>query len=510
MPHTFPPYRLRNGEPVDPEVFNETFQNVVSKLSGRLNEQDIDAASLKASVAVQDGAYYACHYRVYKTDPRWGNWLSAGDNPLYSASCPVYEGAEWNPLLANGANPLSLTFTTGDDTLILFAQLQHAAYGTAPFSVSSFGDPVRLQYAFRVDGQMLDDTVTGAFFFPDTPPQQWYRASAAVSTADFDYRHIQYIQNTTGINSATHGNRMVRALSVQAGTHTVEVLARRVPRNNYGLDNDGKGITASVLNRALFVLRIRGRSAGSGTAPDVTVAAVEDGQALTLGNVFTNSIESLRTTINALEPRHVEREALRNEHLPSMIYGQDVAIIAPASAVPVTTVYPGWGVDGAGWTTVNDGTGPPPATLTITGPVGGWRLDQNPGTLIVLANVQIWKVSWLTATSGITAEDGRALAVVCLAFTNYLGTRTVLGQTEVTVNGHNPNPVVTGQEPIGDDLPLMWVVDSSTLSANDKRITKIEVLVSTYDAAASGIDSVEVRTQRGMVCAFALKGVYPT
>ena len=505
MPHTFPPRRLQSGEPVDPEVFNETFQNVVSKLSGRLNEQDIDAASLKASVAVADGAYYSCHYLVYKTDPRWGDWLNAGVNPAYDGSCPVYEGADWNPLLDNGANPLSLTFTTGDDVLILFAQLQHAAHGTTAADVSGFGDPVRLQYAFRVDGQLLDDTVTGAFFFPDPPPQQWYRASAASSLADFDFRHIQYIQNTTGINSATHGNRMVRSMSVQAGQHTVEVLARRVPRNNYALDNDGTGITTAVLNRALFVLRIRGRSAGTGAAPDVTVAAVEDGQTLTLGNVFTNSLESLRTTVNALEPRHVEREALRNEHLPSIVYRPEVAIIAPATSVPVTTVYPGWGVDGAGWTTVNDGLG---ATLTIS-PVGGWRLDQNPGTLIVLANVQIWKVSWVT-TTGITAEDGRGLAIACLAFTNHLGTRTVLGQTEVTVNGHNPNPVVTGMEPIGDDLPLMWVIDSSTLSADDQRITSIEVLISSYDAAASGTDSVEVRTQRGMVCAFSLNGVYPT
>ena len=506
MPHSFPPRRIRDGEPVDPDVFNETFQAVAGKLSGRLNEQDIDAATLKSSVAVASGAYYACHHLVRASNPNWGDWLDAG--PSGSAIAQVYEGVDWQRILDTAsANPVEVTFTSGDDLIVIFAQMQHAGYEYGDATVApSFGDPLRIQYALRVDGILLDDTVTGAFFFPDPPPQQWYRATAASSTADFDYRHIQYIQNTVGINNATHGNRLIRAMPVSAGSHTVEVVARRVPRNNYKIDNDGEGVEVYTYNRRLFVLRIKGQSGYAGGVPDVTVAAVEDGQTLTLGNVFTNSIESLRTTINSLNTQHIERAALRNEHLPSLIYGADVETIAPASSVAVTTVYPGWGVDGAGWTTANNGAG---TNLEITGPAGGWRLDQNPGTLVVLANLQLWKVSWTTTTS-VTAEDGRCLALVCLAFTNHLGTRTVIGQTEVTVNGHNPNPVVTGMEPIGDDLPLMWVVDSSTLSADDKRITKIEVLVSGYDAANSNTDSVEVRTQRGMISAFVLKNVFPS
>ena len=506
MPHSFPPRRIRDGEPVDPDVFNETFQAVAGKLSGRLNEQDIDAATLKASVTVANGAYYACHHLVRATNPNWGDWLTTA--PSGSAIAQVYDGVDWQRVLDTAStNPVEVTFTSGDDTIIIFAQMQHAGYkyGDAA-EAPSFGDPLRIQYALRVDGILLDDTVTGAFLFPDPPPQQWYRATAASSTANFDYRHIQYIQNTVGINSATHGNRLIRAVPVSAGSHTVEVVARRVPRNNYKIDNDGEGLEVYTYNRRLFVLRIKGQSAYTGGVPDVSVAAVEDGQVLTLGNIFTNSIESLRTTVNALDTQHIERSALRNEHLPTQVYGADAEVITPASSVAVTTVYPGWGVDGAGWTTANNGAG---GNLEITGPVGGWRLDQNPGTLVVLANLQIWKVSWTTTTS-VTAEDGRCLALVCLAFTNHLGTRTVVGQTEVTVNGHNPNPVVTGMEPIGDDLPLMWVVDSSTLSADDKRITKIEVLVSGYDAANSNTDSVEVRTQRGMISAFVLKNVFPS
>jgi hypothetical protein len=510
MPHTFPPRRFRDGEPVDPDVFNETFQSVAGKLSGRLGEQDIDAATLKASVAIADEAYYAAHHFVRAVNPQWALWMNSG-----SAGDPlawVYDNTYWNPLIDDGGSTQTqVQFTSSDDMLLIFAQAQHisTAYDTAN-NPPSLGDTVRLQYALRVDGVLLDDTVTGAFFFPDAPPQEWYRASAVSSADDFDYRHIQYIQNTVGINNAAHGNRIIRALPVQDGTHTVELVARRAPRNDYKLDADGDGMFTRVYNRRIFVLRIKGGVGYTGGVPDVTVNAVDDGEVLTLGSVFTNSLEAMRQTTNALETRHVDRHALRNEHLPSMLYGSDVAYIQPGSSVPFTGHYPGYGTDGAGWTVVNDGMG---NYLRITNGATGWRLDQTPGTLVVLANVQLWKISWTGAYGG-PANSIERVAIFAIAFTNHLGVRTVLGETEVYVNGHNQTTYggTTTVYPEGDDVPLMWVVDSASLSADNKRITKIEVLVSQWDAqtGVTGTANVQVNTQRGMITAFVLKGVHPS
>lgn len=509
MPHTFPPRRFREGEPVDPEVFNETFQALAGKLGGRLGEQDIDAATLKASVAVADEAYYAAHHFVRAVDPQWNAWVTLG--PAGDPVAWVYDNAYWNPLTDDGGSTQTqVQFTSSDDILLIFAQAQHIATayddGSSP---PSLGDTVRLQYALRVDGVLLDDTVTGAFFFPDAPAQQWYRAQAFSSTDDFDYRHIQYIQNTVGINNAAHGNRIIRALPVQDGDHTVELVARRVPRNDYAVDAEGDGLFIQVFNRRLFVLRIKGTVGYTGVAPSVTVNAVEDGETLTLGNLFTNSMNSLRQTTNSLGPEHIERGALRNEHLPSMLYGSDVAYIQPGSSVPFTGNYPGYGTDGAGWSVVNDGAAP--TYLRITNGGAGWRLDQNPGTLVVLANVQLWKISW-TGTYAGAADSIKRVAVFALAFTNHLGVRTVLGETEVYVNGHNQTTygAVTTIYPEGDDVPLMWVVDSADLSADDQRITKIEVLVSQWDAQTMLSNSVQVNTQRGMITGFVLKGVHPS
>lgn len=509
MPHTFPPRRFREGEPVDPEVFNETFQSLAGKLGGRLGEHDIDAATLKASVAVADEAYYSAHHFVRAVDPQWSGagWING---PTGDPAAWVYDNSYWNALTDDGGSTQTqVQFTSSDDILLIFAQAQHiaTAYDDST-NPPSLGDPVRLQYALRVDGVLLDDTVTGAFFFPDAPPQQWYRATAFSSTDDFDYRHIQYIQNTVGINNAAHGNRIIRALPVQDGSHTVELVARRVPRNDYGVDAEGDGLFIQVFNRRLFVLRIKGVVGYAGGVPSVTVNAVEDGETLTIGNLFTNSMDALRQTTNALGTQHIERAALRNEHLPSMLYGSDVAYIQPGSSVPFTGNYPGYGTDGAGWTVVNDGTG---SYLRITNGATGWRLDQNPGTLVVLANVQLWKISW-TGTYAGPADSIQRIAVFALAFTNHLGVRTVLGETEVYVNGHNQVTfgAVTTVYPEGDDVPLMWVVDSADLSADDKRITKIEVLVSQWDSQTGLSNSVQVNTQRGMITAFVLKGVHPS
>jgi hypothetical protein len=503
MPHTFPPRRIQDGEPVDPEVFNETFQAAASKLAGRLGEQDVDAASLKANVEVVEEGYYAAHHIVKGSSPNWtvsAAWDQSYFLPTYDAYAVLTDNPSWQPIVDANDDTLELTFNSSEDTLVIFGQVQYvgnSSTGVYP----DLSDTMRMQFALQVDGITLDDTATGAFFYPDPPPQEWYRAEAAVGS--FDYRHIQYIQNTVGMNNAANATRLVRALPVADGSHTVRLVYRRVPRNNYEVDDDGNGVSVVAFNRRLFVLRIKGNPAYVGGAPSVTVAAVEDGQTLTLSNIYTNSLESMRQTANDLLPENIERNALRHEHLPSLVYGADVESISPATAIPVTFTgpYPGYGTDSADWVTANNGLG---ANLEITNVGAGWDLAANPGTLVVLANLQLWKVNFAAN------ENIDCLAVVTLAYTNSLGTRTVLGECEVYVNGHNPNPVETGMEPIGDDVPLLWVVDSDDLSADDKLIDKIEVLVSQWDAsAAHGATDVEVKTQRGMITAFVLRDVHP-
>jgi hypothetical protein len=516
MAHTLPPKRFRDGEPVDPEAFNQVFQETATKLAARLNEHDIDADKLKTTpVAVADEAYYDAHYIKRAADPN----LTRGGGAFYAqpssvageAVAALAEQGQWQSLTdLAGTQTMSLSMTTGEDTLVIIGQAQHFGWFGAGAALNAaltpgVSTPLRIQYALKVDDLVLDETCTGAFFWPDAPPQEWYRATPAATSAEFDYRHIQYIQDTVGTNNATMPVALFYAVPVIAGAHTVELVGRMLPGLNYKTAEDGDGVTVQVFNRQLLVLRIKGGSPYAGGTPDTVVSAFEDGQPFTLASVFTDAQYRLRDTLNDIEPRHIERGALRNEHLPTLIYGPKTKILTDASATAVIAgVYPGYATSTVAWTVVAGALG----NLEVTGPTAGeWDLVANPGLFVVLVNVQVPYLKWAAAWGG-SMIDLRALGILAIATTNTAGTRTVHGVTEAYVNAHNPDPYsTTTMHNIEVDIPLMLVLDSANLSTANKHIAKVEVLASVWNGV-DGTAAVEVRCQRAGLCAFAIKGVH--
>jgi hypothetical protein len=473
---------------------------------------------VKASVAVEDGAYYAAHRIQKASDPNlargggqddsWAQWGStAGDDVAELSS-----QGQWQSLIdQNGSARMALSITSGEDILVVIAQAQHFAwYGNGSTLLGgetpSWNTALRIQYALKVDDVLLDNTVTGAFFFPDAPPQQWYRATPSTS-ADFDYRHIQYVQNTIGTNNAAMPVPLFYAVPVASGTHEVELVGRMLPASDYKTPEDGDGVNVHVFNRQLFVLRIRGGSAYAGDAPNTSVGIFDDGSSFTLGDIFTDGQYNLRDTLNDVEPGNIERGALRAEHLPSLVYGPKTKILTDAS--PTATIdsnYPGYGVDGAGWTTVAGAAG----NLEVTGPDGEWDLSANPGLLVVLVNVQVPYLKWKTGWGG-SRVDTRALGILAIATTDAGGARTVHGVSEAYVNSHNRDAYdTTNMHEIDVDIPLMLVIDSDDLSetGDERHIEKVEVLASTWNGADGTTPLVDLKTQRAGLCAFVLKGVH--
>ena len=509
MPHILPHQAFITGEVVDPDALNQDFQEIAGKLGGRLNEHDI-SQDTKTKVSTADEVYYDAHQVVKTVDPgftRGGGSVFAsidGEGPDPTATIDDTEG--WQVIEDDtGSGSLSLDLTTGEDTLVMFAQLQHVGWkGTDTDVAAEIGSPLRLQYAFRVDGAVLDDTITGAVLYPDSPPQQWYRAESANPSGDaFDYRHIQYLQGTTGLSAAVHPTRITRPITVAPGSHVVEVVARRLPPADYTPDNDLEGSTVQVFNRRLFVLRIKGMAKHTGDAATITVSALQDGQVVEAADINANAFGALRSTINALGNAAIERGALRNEHLPSVVYGPRAQPITPASPTTIFNgYYPGYGTDDPAWTTINDGVG---VDLLVTGPTAGeWRLDDNPGLFVVIANVEVSSVVWNPQ-----ADDIQGILVLALRITNSVGTVTVLGETETYVNTHHPDPENANiMRPICTDIPLMWVVDSTQLAAANRRITQVEVVGAVWDGQNAIPVRIDARTQRGLIYAFALKNVY--
>lgn len=515
MPHTYPKRDFQSGDVVDPDVFNDALQGAAQKLSGRLNEHDFDAASVKASLSVADGAYYGAHMVVKASDPGFtrggGFYYAAIDGSGGDAVATIDDTAAWQSIQDDGGtDTLAVTPTCGDeDTLVLIAQLQHFAWSGSDTSLAADrGAPVKLQYAFRVDGSIIPETITGAAFYPDPPPQQWYRAVAS-GGQDWDFRHILRVQNTVGINPAVYPARLMWSTKASSGSHTVEVVARRIPMSDYKIDTAGDGTTVQVFNRRLLCLRIKGWSPYTGGIPDVSVHPISDGDVITADDVGVNGFGVLATAVNDLVAAHVSRGAFANQHLPSVVYDPKAQPITPGSPTgAITGRYPGYGVNSPAWTVVNDGLG---TNLQITPTAATWDLDTNDGLFIVLANVHVAYVQWTGASA--PSDDLRALGILALRITNSAGGVTLLGATEAVVNSHVANNDTTAAGPdienIEQDVPLMWVVDSNDLSAADRQITKIEVVASVWDGAA-GTNPVEVemKTQQGCLVGFGLKGVH--
>jgi hypothetical protein len=292
---------------------------------------------------------------------------------------------------------------------------------------------------------------------------------------------------------------MTYVVPVTQGSHTVEVVARRLPTSYYKTEEDGAGATVQVMSRRLFVLRIKGMSGFAGTVPTLSIEPFDDGDTLSAASLVTNGFETLRTVVNALGADAVERGALANQHLASLIYGLQ-GHTHEGGSQNITSEYPGYATSAAGWTVLNDGA----TNLRVS---GSWDLAANPGTVVVIANVMVQTLAW-----DVASEDMRAIGALALAYTNSVGTRTVVGNTEVYLNGNNPkqtsDAATPEQLPIYDDASLLWVVHSSDLSAANKLMNFIEVLGSVYDGA-TGVSppAVTMNVRYGNLIAFVLRDV---
>lgn len=515
MPHSFPSRQIRDGEVVDPDVLNELFQGIVPKLAGRIGEQDI-STDVKGKLTIADEAYYDGHHIKKASDPDLTDAAAAGypyatiaGDGASDAPALIVDSAAWQSLQdVGGTATMSLDITCGEgDILVLFAQVQHFAWtGSGPSAISDIDAPLKLQFAFEVDGTILENSITGAAVWPDPPPQMWYRATPAngAGADEFDYRHIQYLQNTLGISHGAGAHRLLYTTAVSSGSHNVAIKARRLPMSDYKIDSSGDGTTVEAFNRRLFVLRIKGASPRSDSGSSLVVSAFEDGDVLDATDITTDGFTKLATEINDLDSGNIARGAFRYEHLASVVYGAKVASISPAGTGDTFAAnYPGYDTNAVAWEVVSDGGG---NDLLLTGPTAGeWDLVANPGTMVVLANVQVNYIKWAAAAS----VDNRALGLLALRITNSVGTATLLGETEVCINGHSfDNETVTPDAVnLEIDVPLMWVVSSADLSAANKHITQIEVVACVHDAEG-GANTVEMGTQRGMLTVFVLKGVY--
>tara|TARA_R110000824_G_scaffold101193_6_gene240416 strand:+ start:3641 stop:6166 length:2526 start_codon:yes stop_codon:yes gene_type:complete len=215
--------------------------------------------------------------------------------------------------------------------------------------------PALVQFALRVDGKIVDSTITGKSFsfeesahglrvddsplfsFKGESTYKFGQRSAGVAMsyeADRGGRPGQKIRSTRASSCGPEvlPVRFGGVIPVGPGTHTVEIVARRLLRKRRKFEY---GDFVGVFSRRLSVIAL-------------PLYAPQDDSELTASPVITKSMQSedqiiasqeayklntLEDRINSLQPSDIKNRSLPNTHLPSKVKYWNTVGISPSFTI---------------------------------------------------------------------------------------------------------------------------------------------------------------------------------
>lgn len=513
MSTIFPPRAFKPEEIVDPAQLDKTYQPIAEKVFGRINEQDIRSGAFPlAKVFVANDAW------SYDKGAYTNKWLAAGTvNPGFGLAVSPLSPGGWflNGTLVDYTvawqtiSSMQLLVKTGEDVLWIVGMTQYATFSgilaSLVLPVKPSEDEARVQFAIRVDGTVIDQTITGSIVYPDPPNQMLYKGEAA--SDNYDYRHVRKVQNTEGIGGAAKPVRLTYSVPVIEGEHLVEIVVRRMPQSDGNLDNEpspgdpGIGSEIRLYNRQLFVLAC---NAYGDTTPQVTPSTVNafgENEVISQASLFTNRLSVVANRMNSLVSQNIERGALRREHLPKAVNTFDFKAISDNDPNTYTQVYDQFN-DNSDWATVQTGAG---SLLRITNFGNGWNLATHEGWMIIMANVHLFNIQQSTALM-------RTAVMGCFTIRVYDGAayhNVMNGLTEVFCT--NDAFYLSGPGGVGpknfcdnalEDVPLFLAVDTDALAADigGNFIEYIEVSVAGWRGNNPGFNSL--KTNGGFLSAW--------
>lgn len=513
MSTVFPPRTFKGSEIVDPAWLDKTYQPIAEKIFGRINEQDIKSGAFDiAKVYVDDGTW------SYDKGAYTNKWLSAGTrNPdfgaavspaspegWFSTSTMVGDSIAWQPILS-----LGVAITTGEDVLWIVGMTQYAVFkGTGTSLVNPRApseDETRVQFAIRIDGTVISETVTGSNICPDPSNQMIYKGTSVSN--NYDYRHVRNVQNTEGIGGAAKPVRLTYSVPVVEGDHLVEIVARRLPQSSGDLDNEpgggapGIGSEVCIYNRQLFVLACNAYGDTVSTMSGSSVKSFDENEVLSQASLFNNRLSVVANRMNTIQSQSLERGALRRTHLPQAASTYDSKSIDDNDPKTYTQVYEEYN-DDTHWETVQTGFG---TLLRIDNSGAGWNLTTNSGWMIIMANVHLWDIRQSTHLM-------RTSVMGCFTIRVYDGAayhNVMSGLTEVYCT--NDSFYLSGPGGVGpknetdfayEDVPLFLAVDTSSLQDDigGNIIEHIEVSVAGWRGNNPGF--ADLKTNGGFLTAW--------
>ena len=410
MSYIFPRRRLRTGDILDPIELSQDLSPAAERISGHLNAHNFNA-NIASTLTIEPEA--VTDTLVYNLAVPFGDlhpataiqpWTGSPDE-LIPAPTTANENAylvqnsfEWQAIAdVNGATA-QVTFSTGSAVLWVHTFVQYLWYGFFDFldgSPASFpywqhasgADQrgVNLQFAIRLDGSVLENTITGIddviyqASMPLKPLEQRNTVTPVVLPGPHDIRS----QQICAIGPAAGGPRISACIPVQAGEHTVEIVVRRVPL--YILFSGVSGTSDEkdsmpeytsidnvyIMSRQILVTELKTFPVDSVVSTDISVPAFEEEDPVSNTTMYVERLQPLLAAYNDVAEGNLQRGALMHYHLPPVLRAQDTTRALLTTAFPgelYNCVYPGFSsaviasakYDAAtpkvGWFMITDGT----------------------------------------------------------------------------------------------------------------------------------------------------------
>lgn len=528
MPYIFPKRTLKKQDILDPVELNEDVIPAAEVYSGKLNAHNIDQASslTLARDGVSETAFYNYYYEVATADPGLGS-PSSYSTPSRSATTTEHtlsNDTEWDSITST-----SLTATTGLSTFWIVGHLQYFWMGfktganqhywsRAGVGSATQFNACRVQFAIRVDGNVLTQTITGEF----DPYQQGIFSlrptSSRSSASRLPGNTHPWSDQPSAIGAEVLPVRMGTMLRVQPGTHTIELVGRRIPLvTQDGFDGEytpSSSIEPNVIaifNRRLFALDLPTYPATDTVSAVVDVPAYDSEQVVSASSLGTDRVDKIATELNDIKEGAVGRGALANYHLPSAVIAKNQHRIT-GGKVSLSSEYPGWNAtttfttssSGTGWYLIRDASGDQLKTDNTA------DFDRTGNSIfIIMANVQVVSLRGKGLSNDVSPGQFGALT---LGYRTSGGTDTALLSSEVYLNhfastlrfrsGYDSSGVLESKNVSENvDIPLFAVVKSSQLPDD---VDYFAVYGSTTERLSSSVQA-ELTTKRGNILVIQLK-----
>lgn len=353
MPYILPRRKYNNLRPLEEREVNFMLQPAANKVQGHLSEHDFTSGAVQAAT-VSAGAYYRHHLNGAVVDPDFLDTLVTGSYCPHvggngpAATFVVVNDKQWHSVTDT---TLSVSAEGGLIWVAAFLQYTYQAWTKSNIYEAS------VQFAIRIDGEVQEYSITGKW---DETRKDWsplVPVSPKSDTSLIGARRISF--DTSHSLGAQHRPVRLGCIAVLSpGTHTVEVVARRVAtpfRVAYMTTDD----YIEVFTRRIYGMELSADAQGSSSTPAAVGATwMPDGTAFSKAAYETSRLDPIIGAYNAIKQGNCRRGTFNHAHLPSALHYANEEHL-DGTLTTCSNEYPGFNIatiGDPGWSQVTDGT----------------------------------------------------------------------------------------------------------------------------------------------------------